>query len=390
MLGTGGWARRTLLAACCLWAAGLAAQEDDRAIVSETFGEETSVLVVEVPVRVLVRGRPARGLGAENFAVYDRGLRRELVGFEVVDLAPPTAAEGPGETPPAAALPPRSFLLLFDFAYAGGGHLARAFDAAVRLVEEGLRPEDRVAVAFFSALRGLRLLAEFTPDRHRIGLALATFGAMLGRDPRLAGELYAELGASPREDGPPLATRQEVEAEAGILVRADPYWPHRSVIRSLARGLAQVPGWHRGEPGQQHVLYLSYGPPAQYISGRGSVGTLDELERVFKSLRQGGWSIQAINVGGHRVGLGRDTLFLLAHETGGEAYENFADPAAAMDRMLLRTSLTYLLAFQADEIEADGRFHRIRVELVEGPPAARVVHRRGYYAPATPHQPARP
>jgi len=47
-------------------------------------------------------GEPLRGLGRENFIVFDAGEKREIVAFEVVDLAElarPSAEPAPLPTP---------------------------------------------------------------------------------------------------------------------------------------------------------------------------------------------------------------------------------------------------------------------------------------------------
>jgi hypothetical protein len=49
--------------------------------------------------------------------------------------------------------------------------------------------------------------------------------------------------------------------------------------------------------------------------------------------------------------------------------------------MLRRTGVTYVLTYQPDDLKHDGQFHKLRVELKNGPHGARVVARPGYYAP---------
>ncbi|MGH2726384.1 MAG: hypothetical protein ACRDKS_05350, partial [Actinomycetota bacterium] len=49
---------------------------------TESFAEETSVVVVEVPVQVLADGKPVRGLTAADFEVYDGKTPRAVSSFE--------------------------------------------------------------------------------------------------------------------------------------------------------------------------------------------------------------------------------------------------------------------------------------------------------------------
>ena len=134
-------------------------------------------------------------------SLYERGERRELVGFEVLRRGVTgRTGEDPGEgSAPAPGLNrSRAVLVLFDFAYSTTGGLAQALEATRRLVTEQLGPEDEVAVVFFSALRGLRFLTDFTADRGRAARALAVVGAMLLREPELAGEPSIRCFQQPR------------------------------------------------------------------------------------------------------------------------------------------------------------------------------------------------
>ncbi len=72
---------------------------------------------------------------------------------------------------------------------------------------------------------------------------------------------------------------------------------------------------------------------------------------------------------------------MMANQTGGEMYRNFNDLGAAMGEMLQRTSVTYVLSFQPEDLKLDGDFHKLRVELKHAPRGTRVVYRPGFYAP---------
>lgn len=342
-----------------------------------SFEEKATVFVVEVPVRVLLHGQAVPDLGPENFELYDRGTRRELSGFEVLDRRPREVSSAAGLDSPHE---PRAYLILFDLAYAGGRSLAASLAASRELVEGRLEPDDSVGVGFFSALRGLKLLVEPGAERQATDLALDAIEALLARDVSRAREVGAALGLE-APFSPLLVTREELTAEAGILVRTDPWWPHRSVIRSFARDLGSCAERYATLPGQQTAILFSEGFDPRFLTGAGSAGTLGELERAFKSFRRAGWTLDAINAGGLRALGGRDSLFFLAHETGGESLENFNNTGEALELLLERQSVTYLLSFQVDDIEPDGTFHRLNVKLRDVPPATRAVHRPGYYAP---------
>jgi hypothetical protein len=114
----------------------------------------------------------------------------------------------------------------------------------------------------------------------------------------------------------------------------------------------------------------------------------NDLEKMLEALRRADCAVHAVDIGGVRASAddlraarsqGADGLFIMANSTGGELYENFNDLGAAMEKMLDRTSVTYVLSFQPD-VKHDGQYHKLRVELKD-PQGARVVYRPGYYAP---------
>ena len=91
-------------------------QDDATPDPNQVFEDSTSIRIIEVPVRVLQKGDPVRGLTAANFEVYDNGELRELIGFEVVDAG---ATWVPEVLPTGEVLPlqeRRNFFFLFDFA----------------------------------------------------------------------------------------------------------------------------------------------------------------------------------------------------------------------------------------------------------------------------------
>ena len=121
----------------------------------------------------------------------------------------------------------------------------------------------------------------------------------------------------------------------------------------------------------------------------GDTKTLNDLEAMLEEFRRADCVIQSVDVGGLREGAGptmqwaggRDSLFLLAESTGGELFENYNDLSVAMEQMLRRTSVTYVLTVQPEGLRRDGAYHEIKVNLKEAPRGTRVVHRSGYYAP---------
>lgn len=75
----------------------------------EKLQEDVTVTVVEVPVRVLLKGRPVRDLGREHFKVFENSVEQEITQFQIISRQ---IAGGPAPGP--AGRTPRLFLLIFN------------------------------------------------------------------------------------------------------------------------------------------------------------------------------------------------------------------------------------------------------------------------------------
>ena len=414
----------------------------DRPDEGTVFTGETQVVAVEVPVQVLVDGQPVRGLAAESFRVYEGRELRPITAFEVVDLsvtAPAGAAEA-SAAPAALAVPPaarRHFLLFFDLAFTRAGYLSRALEGARSLVREGLHPSDLVGVAFYNSRQGVSLALQFTPDRAQVEQVLDAFEYLLeGKKKRPAREVVAGDEANRRADPLGLtaggwnAALVEVGQAAGYQTSdfaeaaaaiggmgsglggflSDNILAHSSTFMEqayeeqraaqaayLADNLEALAEALRGIEGPKHLVLMSQGFDVTLMEvrvGSNEVGSgggswlLREINDMVAELRRSGWVIHGADLGGIAdteaaafASQTKGSLFFMADETGGVLVENANDLAAGLEDVLERTSVTYLLTFQVAELPEDGVFHPIRVELVDGPRGAQVVHRAGYHSP---------
>lgn len=376
------------------------------------FEGSTTVIVVEVPVNVHVDGEAVRGLDRDDFVVREGRRERPLVGFEVIDLeavsAPgrPEAAAEREDVPIAAR---RHFLLLFDLTSGGLAGLGGARD----LVESGLHPTDLVGVGFYGR-SGAGLLLGFTPDRRQVHAVLDRLAGGAGGVPR---ENEARTVGDETESASlfrdPLRLVPDTQAidiareamdlagrNAEVLFDMDRANVQqgraraRAEVQRFADSLGAVADATAGLDGRKFLVLFSAGfdedlffeeeilERRSLLDSREGATSLRDLQGMTEKFRRAGWTIQSVDAGG----LGRDltggtSLSLMARETGGETYRNFNDLGQAMDQMLGKTSVTYLLAFQADDVRLDGEFHPIEVKLVNGPRGARVLHRPGYFAP---------
>ncbi len=119
----------------------------------------------------------------------------------------------------------------------------------------------------------------------------------------------------------------------------------------------------------------------------GNTGVQGNLNRMLDEFRRADCVIQAVDIGGLRAGAderarpsGEGALFYIANETGGELFKDANNLREPLDRVLERTSVTYLLTFERSDLKTDGAYHRLKVKA-KLPGGARLTHRAGYYAP---------
>jgi VWFA-related protein len=408
------------------------------------FSDTTEVTAVEIPVQVLVDGKPVRGLTAENFAVYRDKDRQPITGFDMVDLA-----SLPGEDASEVPVPARRhFLMLFDLSFSEPKSILQARSAAKDLLAD-LHPADLAAVATYASSSGPELVLGFTSDRGQVRTAIDSLGLpqLVDRTPDPLRLILqdARQGAAEASD----LVQEHSEAQPGVRSEIDPGQVARAMgdlavleqmeraereidradvealkrkVSSLTRSFTDLAKFLRSVEGRKYVVYLSEGFDSSILTGTRDKDELEESEHsgqagrvwevdsdqrfghgsatgavstMLEELRRADCIIQAVDIGGLRgtaagasgggaLGFertgGSDSLFQMARDTGGDLYENFNDLSAAMGTMLERTGVTYVLTIQPDQ-EPDGTYHALRVEPKGLPRGARVVHRPGYYAP---------
>jgi VWFA-related protein len=396
------------------------------------------VTVIEVPVRVLVKGEPVAGLTREDFEIYDQGALQEITAFESQVLARVegrTSTSEPLETEAAG----RRLLVLFDFSSTRRLYLARSLKAVRKMVSSQLHPLDRVAIATYGQYSGLTLLIGFTNQPGELTAALDLVGAILEADRKAQSSIIQELnqlrfGETDRAVGSSMRVFQRLAEELGAtaaLALVNPVvgvavpttggaevpgvgeqggpigaykkevrWvqiaaqkpvdlapqfaggPDLSNLRAMSRSLAELFTLLREIKGEKQFVLLSEGFDNRLLSDALGLGYLQEM---LRGIRNSGWTVFAVDVKGipeaRQRGYSADSLLYLAKETGGDLQENFNDLSQATARVLRRTGASYVLSFQPQDLEWDGKYHEIEVRLARPLRRAQIFHRPGYYAP---------
>ncbi len=409
-------------AALLLSAAASDAQRNRRQRQAQ-FSDTTTVTVVEVPVQVTSGGDPLRDLSRDDFELLDGRKPVEITGFDMVDLS---TVEGKITDEPVPVAARRHFLLLFDLRFTTPDSVGRAQEAAADLVLQELHPTDLAAVALYDTRP--RLVLGFTSDRSQLRQAIATLGKIetgqAVRDPLglvisdMSGELpTGDLGETTDRAGLDAeAMLSQSRAELRNLQETAQRDRAASDIAALTSGMGELAAWMGTVQGRKHVVFLSEGFDSSVVVGNrgltseeqdrmlelnqaatdgqswrvnneeifGSSSAQSAMNKMLTAFREADCAIQTVDVSGEVLTEGqsnRDSLLMMASDSGGEMFANFTDLGEAMSEMLERTSVTYLLAFQPNDLKYDGKFRRLRVRLKNAPRGTQIVHRPGYYPP---------
>ena len=341
----------------------------------------TAVDLVTVDVTVIDgEGRPVSGLTAEDFEVRVDGSTRRVVSSQFMTA---DSREETSSTPRAAESPidpgssGRRFVFAVDRASMPFGHGRQVLDAAARFVD-GLSPADRAAVWVLPESRG-RLI--FTHDRHALKRLLAGAFGTGSSPPEAVRMTPAEAMMIDLRD--PATTRVVVarecarEGAGGIaacetLVRSVASRAARDgrlhgqqvmdALKDLARALAPLES-------PTHVVFVTDGvmqhrdvmPPLHEAAdaaalGRVHVHALQPWSRAWLNpAERPGPEASSADVTAAFAGASS-----LAAMTGGYA-ATYVAPHGAFTRLALELSAGYLLAFEPQPGDRDGRVHTIDV-----------------------------
>jgi VWFA-related protein len=403
------------------------------------FEDTSQVVSVQVPVEVVGRdGQPVRGLTADDFEIFDEGRPQPLTSFRVVDLnLLEPAGTAVGDLSPEAqqleASARRHFLLLFDLSYARPATVLRAREAARDFVLHSLRPTDLAAVATYSLQTGPRLIVTFTPDRAQLARAVLSLGLdnvfdHAKPDPLrfvIAAPTAADTASAGTPDRPEVSSRgnqamaENLGSMRSAVERADRTYA-RNLVKSYMQSLADLAKILDAVKGRKHVVLFSEGFDSNLLFGHdtesdeaqtdnfnatigapwlvdndnrfGNTQLQGQLRTMLREFKRADCVIESVDLSGLVAGAdaseraratpssGREELFEIANETGGELFTDTNDFGRQLDRVLNRSTVTYLLSFERSDLKADGAFRSLRVN-VKAPAGARVAYRTGYYAP---------
>ena len=394
---------------------------------SRAFQETAEVTLVTVPVTVLGRdGKPIGGLGPADFELHDDGARQTILSVDVVDLTRREGSEAAAELPNPAAR--RHFLLLFDVSFSKPGQIVRAREAAAKFVESGIEKDDLAAVATTSIDHGARLVETFTTDRKQLAAAIRSVGLMPAEDSPLDPLRFAFVvpgdpntnklgsGESHNRPGQSLIDPSTARVYTVMAQKSEDRLATTRIERQLSSIDALSSALNTVE-GRKTIVYFSEGFNGRLLFGSiarqrsqqdaqadndamlnshfqevdserrvGNASLQRHLDGTLDLLRRSDCTVYPIDLSGVKVDSdpsfgqevhGSDSLYAFASGTGGEVLKNSNDFDSQMQRIVEKTSLTYVLAYRPTKKSGPGVFHHLKVRTrLRG---ARVSARAGYY-----------
>jgi VWFA-related protein len=368
---------------------------------------------VLVDVRVTDRkGDPVMNLKQSDFKVYEDGVLQTINSFDlenVQKLAQETGENGkpavvnlgtlpkstPQETYRSLVQNHRLIALFFDLSSMQIPDLFRALQSAQNFIKTQLTTADLVAVVTYSS--DLRVVQDFTNDRDTLSKAIK--GIQIGQSATLASNGSVGEAGGTDSFGNTVVTQDTGntftpdETEFNIFNTDEKL----SALQSLADLLQSVPG-------RKSVIHFSSGIEQTGVDNEAQLqATIDAANRAdvsfytldargLSAMPPGGaassaspsgtaiYTAAAVSSQISSLHNSRETLSTLATDTGGRMFTDLNNFAPVFQYVQKENNSYYLIGYTPSNTKADGRFRRIRVEVVEGH-GLKVEARPGYYAP---------
>jgi VWFA-related protein len=351
-----------------------------------------------VEVSVIARtkqGEPVRSLTRDDFTLLDEGRPQQISVFRAetartTEAAPPLPANMFSNRPrDAGAAPSGASIILFDGLNTRFTDQVYARLQILKFIRE-MQPGDRVALYVMG--RGPRVIQDFTSDAGALASALENHKS--GAAPSLDVPLYE----------PSMAGAAQFDAWLGELTFGlyDYYGKDRA-FRTV-RALIAIAEHVERLPGRKNLIWVSGSFPVSI--GGNSVAAprkavpskrdaLPDVERAARALSRADLAVYPVDARGlmasqeYTGSLQKPelrnpdtsefgTMQMLAERTGGRAFFNNNDLAAALRRANDDARMSYVLGYYPSHNDWKGRFHKIAVAAKQ--PDVELQYRSGYFA----------
>ena len=358
-----------------------------------------------VTVNVVVRdksGNVVKGLTRKDFTIVEDGKDQSIDTFDFEEVDNPTNPPPPSDIPTilggvGKAVPSpllkrptvdmhdrRLVVMMFDMSSMQPEETVRALDSARDYVNKKLGPADTVALLTYSS--ALTVVQDFTADKETLISAINQLNGIEG------------LGFEEMVTADADATADDTN---GAFIADDTEFNMFNTDRRL-QALRSVIDSMAGVQQKKSLIYFSSGMDQTGMDNRVAMrGVIDRAVRTNLSIYAADMrGLQAVVPGGDAsrastrgvsafngrsvssafdsMNASQDALSSLAEDTGGRAFFDRNDFGGVFDRVIADTSAYYVLGYSSTNVDRDGRFRRIRIQVKR--PDVKLEYRVGYYA----------
>ncbi len=349
---------------------------------AQTAPFRSSVDLVPVDVSVIASdGKPVAGLTAADFTLTVDGRPRRIASAEFLSaVRDPKVAARPGSLTYSTNADSGGRLIMFvvDQGSIGPGRGRPAMESAIRFISQ-LSPLDRIGLM---TIPGSTTQIEFTRNHALVAAAL----------PRLAGQAETHLTthrigvaeATAAQQGDPNALNTIIERECGSIRQPEEAAFCRSRVASDVATIASLV--HERTQNTLGSLRTLLERLAQtqvpkvvvFVSEGLILERVSDVSWLGAAAAKGQVTIQVLHLDsptadasvarepvspGRDRALGRDGLELIAGATRGGVFQVAAAADIAFGRLALELSGYYLLSFEPEAADRDGKLHKIKVAV---------------------------
>ncbi len=383
-----------------------------------------------VPVPVVVRDKDGKAVGnltKEDFRLLDNGKVQVISRFDIEKPGAPVVLQkdsgdieraAEGKAPEAGAASPvladHFVAYVFDDVHANFEDLARARDAALRVISGTTKASDRSAIFTTSG----QVTLDFTADKEKLQETLgrlhpASLTGGVGHGLECPDISFYMADRMVNLNDPQAiqvalinyqtcSNNQYATANEVVMLAQRALHDGEHETQVSAKVLDQIVRRLSAMPGQRNLVLASPGFFVPFTDQQDITDLINRAVRanvVVSTLDiRGLWTPPAYQatsagaVGGSLVVtmmnqymndeqlVAESVLEDLAHSTGGDWFHNNNDLNDGFRRLAAAPEFIYVLAFTPENLKSDGKYHKLQVTLRDAKGLTLQV-RKGYYAP---------
>jgi VWFA-related protein len=367
------------------------------------FTINSNLVIVDLTVKDK-NGKAIEGLTKDDVVVLEDGKPQTITFFEPQKL---TLDPEPPEPPPSLedknALPDppkttitsagkdkiqyhdkRLIAMFFDFSNMQITEQLRAQDAALKFLDEQITSSDLVAVLLFTSVVSVQ--TDFTSNRQVLtdvikGLPIgdSSENAALADDASDNGEDTGAAFVADETEFNIFNTDLKLAALEQV-VRQLATLPEKKALVYITGGISKSTGLENQAQLEASINAAVKSNVSIYpIDARGLMADPPGGAASTASSR-GGMSLSTYNNQRQTINDSQETLVTLAADTGGKAFLDSNDLSLGLKQVQEQYASYYILGYNTQNNNMDGKFRKITVKLKDNIAGARLDFRNGYYA----------